>query len=290
MPKAGAMIQVSRRYQIALVVLALFAAVWYAALRPHSSSSSSTPPSAAKPPQTSPGSPSGIYHGSAPGVEGLTRAISKAHEAVAQSERNARQLQQKSNHASSSSSAAGAGSSSAAAPGTGAAKSAAPTAHPGGTTHSSASGRAPASRHGKSPRSSSAPLRTPAHQLLVERAIKEGKIAVVLFWSPRGVDDKAVRGQLEILEAAHHQARPAAAHSPAVRHLLKASGLELQKPIAVLEARANEVTSFGSFTRAVQIYETPTILIVNRQGKVTSLPGLTDAYSIEQAIDEARNS
>jgi hypothetical protein len=35
---------------------------------------------------------------------------------------------------------------------------------------------------------------------------------------------------------------------------------------------------------------TPTILIVNKSGQATELTGLQDAFSIEQAIDEARNS
>jgi hypothetical protein len=292
MPKAQAMTQVSRRYLIVLVVLVLFAAVWYAALRPHSSSSSgsgsSTPAPATQSSRPQPGSPTGVYHGKAPGVEGLTRAIGKAHEAVAQSEKNANQLQQKSAGAS----ASGTAGASSATSGTtsGATKSVAPAARAGGATHPRSSAKAPASRHAKSPASPSTPLRTPARQLLVERAIKEGKIAVVLFWSPHGGDDQAVREQLQILQEAHHEARPAAAHSAAVRRLLKAIGLELQKPIAVFQARANQVTSFGSFTRAVQIYETPTILIINRQGKVKTLAGLSDAYSIEQAVDEARNS
>jgi hypothetical protein len=291
MPKAEAMTQVSRRYQIALAVLALFAAVWYVALRPHSSSSSSSssPASSAKSPQSQ-GSSTSVYHGPAPGVEGLTRAINKAHEAVAQSERNASQLRQKSNQASSPSGSADTGSSAGRAPASGAAKSAAPAAGTVATAHSRASSQAPASHHAKSPSSTHARPGTPVHQQLVEHAINAGKIAVVLFWSPRGGDDLAVRHQLQILEDAHHVVGPAAARSAAVRHLLKASGLELQKPIAALDARANQVTWFGAFTRAVQIYETPTILIVNRHGRVKTLSGLTDAYSIEQAIDEARNS
>ena len=123
----------------------------------------------------------------------------------------------------------------------------------------------------------------------MERALAQGKIAVLLFWDHKGVDDRAVRTQLLLLEAAHHLIAPRA-NQPTVKRLLNATGLELQKKIAVLEATASEVTSFGSFTRAVQIYQTPTILIVNRRGEVTTITGLTDAYSIEQAIDEARHA
>jgi hypothetical protein len=53
-----------------------------------------------------------------------------------------------------------------------------------------------------------------------------------------------------------------------------------------MNAHATQVGEFGPFTRAVQVYGTPTILIVNRHGQTTSLSGLTDAYSLEQLITE----
>jgi protein-disulfide isomerase len=37
------------------------------------------------------------------------------------------------------------------------------------------------------------------------------------------------------------------------------------------------------------VYGTPTILVVNKKGSVRTITGLTDAYSIEQTIDEARH-
>jgi hypothetical protein len=67
-----------------------------------------------------------------------------------------------------------------------------------------------------------------------------------------------------------------------------ATGLELEKKIAVHYASASQVTSFGTFTKTVQVYGTPTILIVNKHGAVTTINGLTDAFAIEQTIDEAR--
>src|SRR5947208_12698851 len=102
MPKQRAMAQLSRPYQVAIAAIVLLAAVWLLALRGHHSSgaqSASTPtpkPSAA----TGPGAPYTPYKGSAPGVAGLTRAIQKAHNAVAQSERNAKHLEEKSAQAS----------------------------------------------------------------------------------------------------------------------------------------------------------------------------------------------
>src|ERR1700730_1527120 len=110
MPKHGEMTQISRPFQIALVAVGVLMAVWFLALRGHSASSPSAASggsaAAASPtPAQSQGAPSSIYHGSAPGVEGLTRAIAKAHGAVTTSQQNAKQLEEKSAQASGGSSA-----------------------------------------------------------------------------------------------------------------------------------------------------------------------------------------
>ena len=95
------MSRLSRPYQIALGAIALLGAVWFLALRGHSSGSSepgsstaTSPPTHAAAPATQPGATTPVVHGTAPGVEGLTRAINKAHATVAESERNAKQLAQ----------------------------------------------------------------------------------------------------------------------------------------------------------------------------------------------------
>ncbi|HXC23002.1 MAG TPA: hypothetical protein VNU28_00330, partial [Solirubrobacteraceae bacterium] len=91
------MAQLSRPYQIVLGVAVVFGLIWAVALRSHSSNPSqpiaSTPtaPNSASANGSSGGNaaaPTKIYHGAAPGVEGLTRAIAKAHGAVAESQRN----------------------------------------------------------------------------------------------------------------------------------------------------------------------------------------------------------
>ena len=60
------------------------------------------------------------------------------------------------------------------------------------------------------------------------------------------------------------------------------------KKISVQEVAPGQVAAFGSVTRGVQVYGTPTILIVNKHGQTTTLTGLQDTYSIQQAIAEAR--
>src|SRR2546429_9514085 len=84
MPKEGKMAQFSRPFQIAFVAVALFAGVWLAALRGHSSGGGSAAPSPATPTPPPPGSrkaapASSVYHRPPPGREGPTPARCTAH-------------------------------------------------------------------------------------------------------------------------------------------------------------------------------------------------------------------
>jgi hypothetical protein len=285
------MAQLSRPYQIALVALGLFAAVWFVALRGHSPSTSgsgssaavSAPAPSAAVQAEKAAAPSSVYHGSAPGVEGLTRAIAKAHGAVAISQQNARQLEAKSAQASD-----------ATGPDTGASNAGSrstPSAAQRSSTTSKSSPATPlaAAHKGAGAAGAAASASLPARQVVVEKELKQGDVVVLLFWNPQGADDLAVHRELQLLLAVHRRIQPLG-KVPAVQRLLKAFGLALDKKIAVHEAPASQVASFGSITRGVQVYQTPTILIVNKRGQATTLSGLTDAYSIEQAVDEARHS
>jgi hypothetical protein len=281
MPKEGAMMQLSRPFQIVLVTFCLFAAVWFFALRSHSASTSgggSSPPSAASP-AAQPATPSTPYHGSAPGVAGLTRAIEKARGAVTQSEQHAKRLQQKSAQASGE-------------PSVGTAPGAARTRAPATTSvtpKSSATTHGSAATGGGAQGASRAKTGAASKQATVEGELKRGNVVVLLFWDPRGADDKAVHSELQLLQAVHRGLRPLR-NVPVVRRLLKAGGMELSSKIAVHEASASQVASFGSFTRTAQVYSTPTVMIINARGQATTLTGLTDAFSLEQAIDTARHT
>jgi hypothetical protein len=212
--------QISRPFQIALAAVALLLVIWLVALRGHSGggSSSSTPAAASTPApaagsaspasgagasQSSPGSgtaaPSGkIYHGSAPGVAGLTRAIAKARGAVKVSEQNAQQLQRKSAQASS------------AAPSSAATQSTASPSKPAGAKPVTP---ASATATGAAPKVASAP----AKQSLVESELKRGRTVIVLFSSPAGAVDAVVRGQLALLTLS--QNRGIAVHYASPREL-----------------------------------------------------------------------
>ena len=207
------------------------------------------------------GAASKVYHGSAPGVQGLSSAIAKAHGAVATSEQNAAQLEAHSAQASSATNAPAAAApatSGAAATSVTVVKSTTTSARHGAPTTSTTV----AAVAGKTQpiKAHSGAGRVPARQALVERALKEGKLAVILIWNPKGADDVAVRNELLMLEAVHHLVK-SVPHSAQLRKALAASGLELQKKFAAFIALQSQVSSFGSVTRGVQVYGTPTLLV-----------------------------
>jgi hypothetical protein len=267
------MAQLSRPYQFGLLGIVLLAAVWLVLIQGHSSSSttsgsgSSAPvvqavtTSTAVPAKHAAPKGSKIYQGSAPGVGGLTRAIAKAQGAVSTSQQNAQALEQKSAAASN--------------------EAAAPTQSSSSSSPSSAAATAPAKAVTTKPTSAAktapaklTPSKTTApnastrstiavNQRIVEAQLAKGKIAVILFWDPRGADDVSVRHAVQQISG--------------------------QGKVAVNYSRANRVASFGTITRGIQVYGTPTLLIVNKKGQTITLTGLQDSFAIQQAISEARH-
>ncbi|HEY2768635.1 MAG TPA: hypothetical protein VGI76_10270 [Solirubrobacteraceae bacterium] len=104
----------------------------------------------------------------------------------------------------------------------------------------------------------------PAMQAKVAAELHQGKVALLLFWNRHASDDSAVQREVQIV--AHKFGRRVVVHT----------------------ASADQVGSFGSITRDIQVYQTPTLLIVNPRGQVTTVTGYTDAYALEQMIREAR--
>jgi len=234
------MTQISRPFQIALAVLVLFAAVWFVALRGHSSSgaaaqqpapavsspsssSSSSSASIANSSTASTSTPSGgskaaqhtAHHAAAPAAGGLKHTIVKAQRVVKHSARKA------------------------------------------SATHAAKARPAPPAK---------ATVTTANTQRSVEAELKHGNVVALLFWNPKGSVDGVVR------------------------HELQAASRASRGGVVVHVARANEIGSFGSFTRAVQVYSTPTILLINTKGKTSDLTGLTDTFGIEQAVREVKQA
>jgi ABC-type arginine transport system ATPase subunit len=271
------MAQLSRPYQILLGVVVVLGLVWAVALRSHASNPSEPVPSS---PSTTPAAtsssttaaaeakaaaaPTKIYHGAATGVEGLTRAIAKAHGAVATSQENAQQLQHKSGEASAEAQTSTTTTTSA---NVAAAKSTTSAAAAQKLIAAAALAHAAAVRAHNRAHSTVKPHggRTLA-EIAVERELAQGKTVMLLFWNPKATVDREVQSQAS--------------------SLAKGS----KGTVTVHTALAHQVGMFGKITEVVKVYQTPTILIVNRRGVVSTLTGLTDVFSLEQAVREARRA
>ncbi len=275
------MTQLSRPYQIALLGLGLLVIVWFVALRGHTAATStgagSSPPASTPAPTAASeakaaAAPTHVYTGPVPGITGLTRAIAKAHGAVASSQQNAKQGEAESAQAAGAARASSTSHSAAAAATAGTTSTHPPASKGAVAKHRSAGGSNTATRTtpGKPSTTGASVPKThssaPNMQASVAAELKQHKVVTILFWNPKAAVDRAVQRELQ-----------------AVGHALGAK-------IAVHDARANQVGSFGSITRTIQVDETPTILIVGKGGQTTTLTGLTDVFSIEQAIGEAQKA
>jgi methylglyoxal synthase len=290
MPKQEAMAQLSRPFQIALVAVVLLAGVWLFALQGHSTSTSgsgsgssaavpasapstSTPavasksqPSSSSSSSRAAGATAHAGHGSGSSLGPLSRPINLAHHAAAISEQHEAQIAAKSAQASNEAPAhtsgapthAPAASATAAAPAIKAAtKSVVKTSTKTAVSTAHKSVATPGTKSAAS---------TLGGQRAVEADLAKGDVVVLLFWNPAGADDATVHAALQPLADAHN------------------------RRIAVQYALADQVASFGSITRGVQIFATPTILVIDKRGQTTVLTGVQDTFSVEQAIAEARSS
>jgi hypothetical protein len=94
--------------------------------------------------------------------------------------------------------------------------------------------------------------------------LHQGKTVLLLFLNPHGYDDDATA--IDTTEVAY----------------------KLRDHVATHLALATQVNSFGSITRNIQVYQTPTLLVINPKREVTTITGLTDEFALEQAIAEAK--
>jgi hypothetical protein len=281
------MTQLSRPLQVALAAVGLFVIVWFVALRGHSGTEGSPSPvsaAASKPASAASGgsaSSGSVYHGSAPGVEGLSRAIAKAHGAVSQSQQNAKQLEEKAAQASSPTGGTAAS-----------ARAGAVTSSPAtqrASTHSASKSSAasvPASGKATAPKSHAA--QTPPGQVWVERQLKHRDVVALLFFNPKGAEDIRTRSELEHLITAKRGGRVSVeAGELGNARVVHASRHKRAERIVLRVASAGKVGSYGSFTRVASIYQTPTLLVIRPGGHIEpAMTGLADAFSIEQAISE----
>jgi hypothetical protein len=254
MPNEAEMAQLSRPYQIGLVAVAVLAAAWVILLQGHHSSTSGSGSSSSP----APAAHAPVHHASAGQATGSGSASSLGAlghdiEKARGAVATSKRNAHELEHASASASTPNSSSSSkTTVPNAAHAKSAAPSA-------TSTTVHAPA----KSPAKGVVRATVAPRQHLVEAQLAAGRTVLIFFWNPKGSDDRSTNQALNNLPHGN---------------------------IAVDRARANAVATFGTITRGVQVFGTPTVLVLNHKGQVTTLTGLQDTYTIAQAIREARRS
>lgn len=273
------MAQLSRPYQIGLAAIAVLAAAWLLLFQGHNSNNSGAGTTAQVPAPTvthtvkssaapakkaegTAGQASG--HGSASSIGGLGHAVEEARGAVSTSQTNAKQLAEKSQQASNETTTTSTPKPAETTAAPSSTKSAGAAATP--SVKTSAPAKAKTNAKTQAPGAASRSTSSTAPQRTVEKQLQSGKIAVILFWSPKGADDRAVHSALRSLRG------------------------DRSLNIAIDEASASQVASFGTITRGIQVYGTPTLLFVNKKGRAITMTGLQDAFAIAQAVREARKA
>jgi hypothetical protein len=99
----------------------------------------------------------------------------------------------------------------------------------------------------------------------VASAIADHKVVVLLFWSPRAADDRAVRKELAGVD----------------RHGRK---------VVVHAAPMKRFARYQGITRGAAVEQSPTVVVVDRDRKVETLVGFVDRVSIDQAVTDALRS
>jgi len=219
--------QISRPFQIVLALTLAFAALYMVALRPKEEA-----PPAPPPPPSQAASKSAI-----PGAPG--DALDKAREAQRQGAAGAAQR-----------------------PGQidGAAEGIPGAAAQGGTRAAGAPAGGPGSgdpgaRRVPAGRGFATPQR-------VESALASRRAVVLLFYSSRASDDRAVRSELAGVSRRGGR-------------------------VVVMAASIRGVSRFGRVTRGVQILQSPTVVVIGPSRQARTFTGFTDRTEIDQAVATA---
>ena len=98
--------------------------------------------------------------------------------------------------------------------------------------------------------------------LRVLKALGDRKVLVLLFWSPKAADDRAVRKAVGNVD--RHGGR-----------------------VVTQVANIKQIASYQQITRGAQVEQSPTVVVVDRARKVESLVGYVDSRTIDQAVTDA---
>jgi hypothetical protein len=92
-------------------------------------------------------------------------------------------------------------------------------------------------------------------------SVDAGKVVVVLFWNKNASDDRATRQGLRKIDLHHGNVVASAV------------------PLA-------DVGRYEAITRAAQVLESPTVLVIGAGGKARAITGYTQAKEIDQAVSD----
>jgi hypothetical protein len=96
----------------------------------------------------------------------------------------------------------------------------------------------------------------------VRQAIRKDKVLVLLFWNGKSVDDKAVRASLRKVD-------------------------RWDGRVSVHVAPLNKISKYGRIARGVDVEQSPTVVVADRDLKAVTLVGYVDTTSIDQAVVDA---
>lgn len=189
----------------------------------------------------------------APGTKGLTKAVDKAKAAASTSDATNAKIQAATGDGSTPSKAT---------------KSTATAAKPKALTATPATAKATTKAKAKAPATKAAKAKAPAARSVdpsdrLLAFLAKGKTLVILFEGKSDVD-KAAR------EAVHLTAKADPKH------------------VVSAYIPVNKVGDYEKITSDVQVYGSPTILVIGTDRKATALTGYVDATTVQQAVGDAR--
>jgi hypothetical protein len=100
----------------------------------------------------------------------------------------------------------------------------------------------------------------------IAKALRKDKVLVLLFWNGKSADDKAVHAALKKVDRWNGR-------------------------VSVQSASIKQIAKYGRISRGVDVEQSPTIVIADRDLRAETLVGYVDKTTIDQAVlDAMRNS
>jgi hypothetical protein len=229
------MSQISPPIRILLVCAVAFLAAWMLFLRPKADAG--TPAATTPTPATATARP--VEAGGADANSAAGKAVEKANEATAATDARVERIADGTETATDATSAANG--------------TAAPSATTAATTPATGTAGAP----GKLAKQATAGL-----PKRVQHALDHQKVLVLLFWSPKAVEDKAVREALTGIDRHHGKVVAHATH-------------------------IKKIARYQQITRGAKVEQSPTVVVIDRNRSVRTLVGYVDRTTIDQNVTDA---